>query len=80
MTTKALRLKPRHQLEQLFEALNDSRNGRVEINPFRWDSSWLRFSEAEELFCKFTRQFWMAMKPNAFEPLERTPATLEEAM
>ena len=66
--------------KKLCNSLNESRGSQATIEPFVWDPSWLRFSEAEELFCKFTWQFWRVMKTYAFEPLERPPITLKEAM
>ena len=66
--------------KKLCDSLNEPRGSRATIEPFVWDPSWLRFSEAEMLFCRFTWEFWRVLKSNAFEPLERPPITLKEAM
>ena len=60
-------------------SLNRPRNPRP-IDAFVWDPSWLTFSAAEGLFCKFTTQFWVLLAHSAFDPLERPPVTLKEAM
>ena len=53
---------------------------RAKVKEFVWDDWWTIYSAAQVLFCKFTYQYWMAMKDNTFTQLTRQPATLREAM
>ena len=64
------------QLGQLVNKGDD----RAKVKEFVWDDWWTIYSPARILFCKFTYQYWMAMKDNTFTQLTRQPANLREAM
>lgn len=65
---------------QLCHNLNLARYSLVTKKPFKWNSSWLIYSIAEEIFCTFTSQWWMALATSGFGEVKRAPTSLEEAM
>jgi len=65
---------------QIVRSLNPSENRYIPIDQFIWDPSWLIYSVAEGLFCRFTGEFWTLLTESAFIRLQHIPVTLMEAM
>jgi hypothetical protein len=58
-------------------------NRRSPITPikrFIWDPIWFTYAAAQELFCRFTYEYWLVHKPKTFRPLIGVPTTLKGAM
>jgi hypothetical protein len=61
--------------------LLNQQDDRAKVRDFEWDPLWAEYSAAENIFCQFTRDFWIAHTHEAFTPIPKgSPTTLERAM
>ena len=90
--TSALRRREAPQTQQDLGPTEDSltwkelgllvnlRDPRARIADFTWKADWFEYSEARDLFCRFTYEYWNIFQPTVFRSLTGAPATLDQAM